>query len=260
MIRAAIIAVGVLGLLPAPATLHATTRTVHECWLGGVVSVSTLPEPGSRCKARTFEEGPKAPSLWENAGLHKGTLYSFEHGGQVGYTTRNLKGAQPVFKFTIRENEGLKPPADPYARPSAAPPIVVVARMGVFDSHFKAAAKRHGIDEAYLRAIAHSESAYRADAVSSKGAMGVMQLTPDTATQYGVKDPFAPSQSISAGARHLSYLLKLYKGDRTLAAAAYNAGIGAVSRYKGVPPYAETRTYVLRVEAFHKAYRVLLDP
>lgn len=245
-------------LLANPA--YAITRTVHECWKDGTASVSTIPEPGSRCTTRTFEDGPRAPALWKNAGLHKGTLYSFESDGKTGTTTRKIPGAKALFNFTIRENEGLPAPVEPGSGAPAGPPIRVKARMGVFDSHFKSASKRHRVDEAYLRAVAHAESAYQSNAVSSKGAMGVMQLMPATATQYGVKDPFAPAQSINAGARHLAYLLGLYKGDRTMAAAAYNAGIGAVSRYKGVPPFPETRTYVRRVDAFYHAYRAVLNP
>src|SRR3546814_2442411 len=85
-------------------------------------------------------------------------------------------------------------------------------------------------------------SGFDAKAVSSKGAQGVMQLMPGVATEYGVEDPFEPAQSISAGARYMMALLRRYHGDRTLAAAAYNAGIGTVARYGGVPPYDETRT------------------
>ena len=103
------------------------------------------------------------------------------------------------------------------------------------------------IGEAYrerrplLRAIAHAESDYSADAVSRKGAMGVMQLMPDVISDYGVNDPFSARQSILAGAKYLKALQARYQGDDVLAAAAYNAGAGAVAQYGGVPPYAETR-------------------
>lgn len=120
---------------------------------------------------------------------------------------------------------------------------------------FKAAAKATGVDDAWLRAIAHAESNFDALAVSSKGAQGVMQLMPDTALEYGVHDPFSPQQSIDGGARYMRALLRRYNGDRPLAAAAYNAGIGAVARYKGVPPYAETLAYVDKVMALYTRYR-----
>ena len=78
-----------------------------------------------------------------------------------------------------------------------------------------------------------------------------MQLMPETAQEYGVRDPFSPQQSIEGGARYMRALLRRYNGDRPLAAAAYNAGIGAVTRYKGVPPYAETLAYVDKVMALY---------
>ena len=187
--------------------------------------------------------------------MHQGTLYSREQDGQVVYSTRNLPGSKPVFNFTVR---GVKDRMNE-PEPMAGGNFVVRARMGVFDQQFHSAAKRYRIDEAYLRAVAHAESGYASRAVSPKGAMGVMQLMPDTATRYGVEDPFQAAQSINAGARHLAYLLRLYAGDRKLAAAAYNAGVGAVRQYKGVPPYAETRAYVQRVEALYQAYRSAMD-
>lgn len=88
--------------------------------------------------------------------------------------------------------------------------------------------------------------------------MGVMQLMPDTARELGVSDGYAHEQSIRGGARHLSALLRRYKGDYTRAAAAYNAGIGAVAKYGGVPPYKETLEYVQKVEALHILYRQAL--
>lgn len=234
---------------------QAETKTVYQCWKDGTLSIATLKEPGSRCTARTFEEGPKAPNLWKESGLHKGALYSFDVDGKSGTTTRQSLGKKVLFQFTIRENAGLAPPTDPSLLPKVA---IGKPRLGVFDAQFKASAKKHKVDEAWLRAVAHVESGYASSAVSPKGAMGVMQLMPETATMYAVKDPFMASQSIDAGARHMAYLLRLYKGDHTLAAAAYNAGVGAVARYKGVPPYAETRAYVSRVNAWYQAYKVAL--
>jgi soluble lytic murein transglycosylase-like protein len=91
------------------------------------------------------------------------------------------------------------------------------------------------------------ESNYDPNAVSPKGAQGLMQLIPATARRFGVSDAFNPSDNIQGGARYLKHLLELYKGDESLALAAYNAGEGAVSRYGGVPPYPETQDYVAKV-------------
>jgi hypothetical protein len=111
------------------------------------------------------------------------------------------------------------------------------------------AAARYGISAALLRAVAQVESGFNPSAVSGAGAQGVMQLMPPTAAQYGVVDSFDASQNIDAGAHLLSDLLAKYNGNTTLALAAYNAGPGAVAKYGGVPPYAETQAYVGKVLA-----------
>src|SRR6185312_16881762 len=98
-------------------------------------------------------------------------------------------------------------------------------------------------------------SAFAADAVSSKGAKGVMQLMPEVIADYGVADPFSPQQSILAGAKYLKALDLQYHGDLTLASAAYNAGPGAVNQYGGIPPYTETREYVAKVDALYTRCR-----
>ena len=127
-----------------------------------------------------------------------------------------------------------------------------------FDREFRAAAKASKVDEAFVRAIAHAESGFNPQATSPKGAMGVMQLMPDTARELGVTDAYAHAQSINAGARHLASLVRRYKGDFNRAAAAYNAGIGAVAKYGGVPPFAETQVYVQRVALLYQRYRKAL--
>jgi soluble lytic murein transglycosylase-like protein len=110
-----------------------------------------------------------------------------------------------------------------------------------------AAARKHGLDPALVLAVVHVESAFRPQAVSPKGAQGLMQLMPFTAKEMGVEDAFDPEQNLDGGARYLRLLLARYKGDVTRALAAYNAGPGAVDRHRGVPPYRETRQYVRRV-------------
>jgi soluble lytic murein transglycosylase-like protein len=110
-----------------------------------------------------------------------------------------------------------------------------------------AAARRHGLDPALVAAVVSVESGFRPEAVSRKGAQGLMQLMPGTAASLGVGDPLDPAQNLDGGARHLGQLLTLYGGDLTRALAAYNAGEGAVQRHGGVPPYRETRAYVKKV-------------
>lgn len=123
-----------------------------------------------------------------------------------------------------------------------------------FEDEILQAALANGVQSALIRAIIHAESAYQADAVSPKGAQGLMQLMPQTAKMLEVNDPFNPANNIAGGARYLAELLQQFNGDVTLAAAAYNAGPGAVTKYGGVPPYEETREYVRRINILNKRY------
>lgn len=136
----------------------------------------------------------------------------------------------------------------------------VKLNLQAYGAEIRAASQRFGVDEAIVRAIIHAESAYRPNALSRAGAQGLMQLIPATARRFGVKDPFDPGQNIQGGVEYLAWLLKRYKNDLTLASAAYNAGEGAVDRYKGVPPYKETRNYVVRVGQLAERYRKALNP
>jgi soluble lytic murein transglycosylase-like protein len=120
------------------------------------------------------------------------------------------------------------------------------------------AANEFGVDAALLRAVIHAESAFNPMAISTKGAQGLMQLMPATATDLGVVDAFDAAQNIRGGAQYLSQMLKDFNGDERLAAAAYNAGPGAVRKYADVPPYAETQVYVERVATLCDRYRKAL--
>jgi len=113
---------------------------------------------------------------------------------------------------------------------------------------------RHGVDPSLVRAVIHAESAFRPDAISPKGAGGLMQLMPGTAARFNVADRFDPEENIAGGVAYLAWLLDLFRGDRELAVAAYNAGENAVKRYGGIPPYQETKTYVRRVMQLQSAY------
>ncbi len=236
----------VLGFAMYGGTLEA--RTVYRCVRDGTVSLSTAPEPGSVCVGKQIDDNAgQATNLWGDFGVFSGTLYEREQDGELVYGTRKLPGSRPYLKFTM-------------TTPAGEPAHAGLGRVGRAQlkphaAEFRAAAKATGLEDAWLRAIAHAESGFDAKALSSKGAMGVMQLMPEVAKEYGVEDPFSASQSIRAGARHLSALLRRYKGDRTLAAAAYNAGIGTVTRYGGVPPYRETEQYITKVRALHARYR-----
>lgn len=113
-------------------------------------------------------------------------------------------------------------------------------------------AQQFGVPLNLAHALIQVESNYQADAVSPKGAMGLMQLMPATARQYAVDNPFDPEQNLSAGLQHLKSLLDRYDNKTSSALAAYNAGEGAVTKYGGIPPYRETQDYVRRIMALVK--------
>jgi soluble lytic murein transglycosylase-like protein len=136
----------------------------------------------------------------------------------------------------------------------------VSLNLTAYADTIRAASIEYGVDEAFLRAIIHAESAFNPRALSLKGAQGLMQLMPGTANDMGVLDAFNSDQNIRGGARYLSLLLHDFDGSERLAAAAYNAGPGAVQRYKGVPPYSETQVYVERVGTLRKRYGAVIHP
>lgn len=117
-------------------------------------------------------------------------------------------------------------------------------------------ARTYGLDSALLHAVISVESGYSPNAVSRKGAAGLMQLMPKTAKRYGITDSFDPVQNLHGGARHLQYLLKIFNNDVRLALAAYNAGEGSVLKYgKRIPPFRETINYVPQVLGFYEIYQ-----
>jgi hypothetical protein len=245
--KAAFLAVLVMTCIAIAPAVDA--RTVHRCVLDGTVSLSTAPEPGSRCEPVEVDDAdPRQPNLWGALGVVSGNLYRREQDGRTVYGTRELPGSVKLQSFVVET-----PAAVPTYEGRIGPP-----RLDRFAAEFAASARATGVEDAWLRAIAHAESGFDPQAESHKGAQGVMQLMPATAAEYGVDDPFAAGQSIRAGAQHLRMLMRLYGGDLTLVAAAYNAGIGTLARYGGVPPYPETQTYVARVLALHQRYREAL--
>ncbi len=116
-------------------------------------------------------------------------------------------------------------------------------------------ADKYQVDAALVRAVIHAESAFNATALSKKGAQGLMQLMPATAKELGVSNAFDVQQNIEGGVKYLADLLQTFNGDISLATAAYNAGPGAVKRYQGIPPFAETKVYVERVAILHQRYQ-----
>lgn len=118
-----------------------------------------------------------------------------------------------------------------------------------YEHLINASAAKYGVSAALVKSVIQAESGYNPNAVSRAGASGLMQLMPGTAKSLNVTDSFDPKQNVDGGVRYLRFLLDTFKGDVSLALAAYNAGMSKVARYGGIPPYQETRTYVSRVLA-----------
>lgn len=187
---------------------------------------------------------------------------------KIHYTNKSKKSAQSIYKY--RNDEGVIAYTDQR-------PINLEFEVLRFDCYacsvsstvnwhrtplntdayqvqVKAMAHKYEVDEALVRAVIHAESAFRVNAVSRAGAQGLMQLMPATARDLGVKNSLNANQNIEGGTKYLAELLKRFSGDVTLATAAYNAGPGAVTRYNGIPPYAETQAYVKRVAILKTRY------
>lgn len=121
------------------------------------------------------------------------------------------------------------------------------------DAIFNEAASKYGVDAKFLKAIAKCESDFSTECTSHSGAMGIMQLMPQTAASLGVTNAYDPYQNIMGGARYISEKLTQYNGNKSLALAAYNAGSGNVAKYGGIPPFKETQNYVAKVMAYYNS-------
>lgn len=124
-----------------------------------------------------------------------------------------------------------------------------------FDPIISSLCSEYGVDRSLVKAVIHAESGYNPNAVSPKGAKGLMQLMPKTAQGLKVSNSFDPKDNIRGGIKYLRFLLDTFKGDVTLTLAAYNAGLSRVSQYGGVPPFEETRNYISRVLSYQKTYQ-----
>lgn len=173
--------------------------------------------------------------------------------GSIRYSNTRTKGRSCTVAVRSRQsNSGTTKKAD--SGPSKRTDRGRIAR-GDIDTTLRAAAELYQLPEAFLRAVMRVESNFKPQAVSSAGAIGLMQLMPRTAESIGVRNPHDPHQNIYGGARYLRILANLFDGDIVLTLAAYNAGQGAVKRYGGVPPYPETRSYVKKVLKHYNTYR-----
>jgi soluble lytic murein transglycosylase-like protein len=181
-----------------------------------------------------------------------------------------LIALQKTIEFVPRTIAGaISPPAPAPVRPPRVvriypdtPPLhlargYVETNPGRYTHHIRHASQATKVPVALIRAVITAESAFNPYALSSTGAVGLMQLMPETAARYGVKDRLDPSQNILGGARYLSDLMRMFNNNMHLAIAAYNAGEGAVMKHgRRIPPYPETVAYVPKVLKYYKRYRL----
>jgi hypothetical protein len=182
-----------------------------------------------------------------------GQLSSYVEDGTVVYTNPVSVTQHPTpataSKPASPAGAAAAQPAAPATATSATATPAKPATPVELDTLVQQTAEKHHVDPNLVRAVISTESNWNADAVSRKGALGLMQLVPGTAHLLGVGNAFDPAQNVDAGVRYLGMLLERYNGDLSKALAAYNAGPGAVDRFGGVPNFRETRNYVQKVTA-----------
>ena len=231
-------------------------------------TTQAMPAVGSAIPANVVEGSPAsiaepaqsapavasaAPMPYQAPHLVRGQVYAYIQDGVRHYTSKPPRGvgisAMRTIKYSFMETC--------YA--CAAKPGVDFRTLrlntNAYSAEIAAASKDFGVEESIVRAIIHAESAFNPNALSRVGAQGLMQLMPATARRFGVGNAFDAAQNIRGGVQYLAFLLKRFNGDLTLAAAGYNAGEGAVDKYRGVPPYSETQRYVQRVGLLAQRYR-----
>ncbi|MDH4582552.1 lytic transglycosylase domain-containing protein [Pseudomonas sp. BN415] len=197
----------------------------------------------------------KAPPRLErgdDSGAVRIRVYTFVHKGVRKYVSRRPVGISA--RVTVLELDYIKG-----CYLCMAPKDFKVASLRLdtrsYRREIEAASGHFGVDGALVRAVIHAESAFRPNVISVAGAQGLMQLMPATAERFAVDDPFDARQNIRGGTRYLAWLLKRFNGNQVLALAGYNAGEASVVKYNGVPPYAETQSYVTLVQSLTERYR-----
>ena len=247
---------------PAPAAMAvaatATAGTPGPAAGDGASTATAITPASAPAKPATVLTAASAPAATPSGGkaprVVNGQVYSYIQDGVRHYTSQ-----RPAQLASLGQVRTIRYSYIERCYACGANPGVnfgsVRLNTTAFQSEIAAAAREFGVEEAIVRAIIHAESAYNPTALSRAGAQGLMQLMPPTARRFGVTDSYDAAQNIRGGVQYLSWLLKRFNGNLTLAAAGYNAGEGAVDRHGGVPPYSETQYYVKRVAQLAERYR-----
>lgn len=182
-----------------------------------------------------------------DAVLRNGFTIRHDHQEKLQGVTRLYLSADPANGFVDVPNDEIVSLDRQEIPLPPTPATAATSTRQEVDGFVNSASDQHRVDPDLIRSVIKAESGFNSRAVSPKGAQGLMQLMPSTASQLGVKDAFAPGENIEGGTRYLRDLLVLYNNDMAKALAAYNAGPHRVAQYNGVPPYRETHAYVARV-------------
>ena len=245
------------GLASAPMAVAADGKAA-----GKPASVAELPPPSLKTKSGDCELAEQGDA---DAAFRMARRYLFGKGVRkdrrlgTAWLRAAASRGHPEARRLVNYVPGRMGRIRPWCRPGAGPLREVGPPPAEVVSLVNSIASRYGVDPALVLAVIQAESAFRTDAVSPKDAAGLMQLIPDTADRFGVGNVFDPKENITGGVKYLRWLLAYFQGDVTLALAGYNAGEGAVDRYKGVPPYEETRNYVRIIRRNYDALRHPFD-
>jgi soluble lytic murein transglycosylase-like protein len=177
--------------------------------------------------------------------LARGDIYRYEDEDSVHFTDAPTDRRFKVFMRDLKKDRELRTKLK----------FSTSVNPAEYDQIISSCASKYGVSPSLIKAVIHAESGYNPNAVSRKGASGLMQLMPGTARSLKVSNSFDPQDNVEGGVKYLRFLLDTFRGDVSLAVAAYNAGLNKVARYGGIPPYNETRTYVNRVLSYMQSYQ-----
>lgn len=237
--------------LPTPSTVSVPAAvTPAPAQSAGAMLAVSAPASGSS----SSPSSPPAPASRGPRRVISGQVYSYIKDGVRHYSSARPKGAATVASVRTIKYSFIESCFACGAKPGVNFGTLRLNTIA-YQQEISAAAREFGVDEAVVRAIIHAESSFNPLALSHAGAQGLMQLMPPTARRFGVSNSYDAGQNIRGGVQYLSWLLKRFNGNLTLAAAGYNAGEGAVDRHGGVPPYKETQRYVERVAVLADRYR-----